>query len=105
MGSGRLSERRKISFKMLVTTIFGLVLAAILLPESMQRQHQIPESCQIVCPYIMRKVCGSDGVTYDNNCLLRRARKCNNANVRFAKKGACKKKKEKKDCRSRKDTG
>jgi len=87
---------------MYVTTLFCLVLAAILLPESTHSK-----ACHVVCPYLMRKVCGSNGVTYDNVCLLKADRECNNANVKLAKKGPCEKKEEPSgaDCLSPKDSG
>jgi len=85
---------------MFVTTIICLVLAAILLPESAQSAPP----CHVVCPYLLQKVCGSNGITYDNACLLRAAKECNNVDVKLAKQGACEDQSGE-DCTSPKDVG
>ncbi|XP_076065553.1 agrin-like isoform X2 [Oratosquilla oratoria] len=48
-------------------------------------QCQCPPTCELV----MRPVCGSDGVTYDNSCQLRRAVCTKQQNIRLLYVGAC----------------
>lgn len=47
-------------------------------------------NCNIVCPLVFDPVCGTDGKTYGNACLLAAENACNGTNVKIAHKGECK---------------
>merc|ERR1711931_456351 len=46
-------------------------------------------SCMVVCPKIMAPVCGSDGETYNNFCLLSAERDCNTPTLSIRHPGKC----------------
>ena len=43
-----------------------------------------------VCPRDLTPVCGEDGKTYDNKCLLKQANCSTKPRIRFAFRGSCK---------------
>ncbi|KAI3389331.1 hypothetical protein SNEBB_001448 [Seison nebaliae] len=45
--------------------------------------------CEVVCTKEMKPVCGSDGKTYNNLCLLYKERDCNNRKLEFKHHGQC----------------
>ena len=49
------------------------------------------ERCECIqgCPLIMRRVCGSDDVTYDNECLLKKTACEKNTEITIVKNGSC----------------
>ena len=49
------------------------------------------EECECVqeCPKVMKEVCGSDNVTYDNECLLKKAACEKNTEIKIKEKGSC----------------
>ena len=46
-------------------------------------------NCGIVCYLIYQPVCGSDGVTYSNQCMLDAKNKCDDTNVVKICDGVC----------------
>ncbi|RMX61254.1 hypothetical protein pdam_00007371 [Pocillopora damicornis] len=49
------------------------------------------EECECIqeCPKVMKEVCGSDNVTYDNECLLKKAACEKFTGIEIVKKGPC----------------
>ncbi|CAH3117524.1 unnamed protein product, partial [Pocillopora meandrina] len=49
------------------------------------------EECECIqeCPKVMKEVCGSDNVTYDNECLLKKAACKKNTEIKIKEKGSC----------------
>ena len=49
------------------------------------------EECECIqeCPKAMKEVCGSDNVTYDNECLLKKAACEKNTEIKIKEKGFC----------------
>ena len=52
--------------------------------------HQEPK-CSQACPKIYRPVCGSDGETYPNECVLNVTACENEENIRVVHEGPCSK--------------
>ena len=46
-------------------------------------------SCNQGCPKVLKRVCGSDNVTYDNKCLLKKTACEKNKKITIVKKGRC----------------
>merc|ERR1711931_278332 len=46
-------------------------------------------SCMVACPMVMKPVCGSDGETYNNFCLLSAERDCNTPTLSIRHPGKC----------------
>ncbi|CAG0892674.1 unnamed protein product [Cyprideis torosa] len=69
---------------------FQLFAVALFLCPSLQRAQIEPVECSelSLCPAIYRPVCGSDGKTYPNECLLQ-ARTCYDPNLTLVKEGPC----------------
>ncbi|XP_069683188.1 PI-actitoxin-Avd5a-like [Periplaneta americana] len=47
------------------------------------------DDCTIDCTRQMDPVCGTDGVTYDNKCLLEAENECHDKNIRVDYEGEC----------------
>ena len=49
------------------------------------------EECECIqeCPKVMKEVCGSDNVTYDNECLLKKAACEKYTGIQIVKKRPC----------------
>ena len=49
------------------------------------------EECECIqeCPKVMKEVCGSDNVTYDNECLLKKAACEKYTEIEIVDKGPC----------------
>ena len=49
------------------------------------------EKCKCIqeCPKMMKEVCGSDDVTYDNECLLKKAACENHTEIEIVEKRSC----------------
>ena len=47
------------------------------------------DSCDIKCTREFKQVCGSDGKTYNNECLLNRAKCTKRLFIKVAHQGAC----------------
>merc|ERR1712029_713866 len=52
-------------------------------------QAQAMRLCNFFCPMMLDEVCGTDGQTYGNPCMLDRERQCNNADLKVANPGKC----------------
>ncbi|XP_078366613.1 ovoinhibitor-like isoform X8 [Oculina patagonica] len=51
--------------------------------------HKPKSSCNQGCPKKIKQVCGSDNVTYDNRCLLKKTACEKNKEIKVVKKGRC----------------
>ncbi|DBA00261.1 TPA: hypothetical protein N0F65_007905 [Lagenidium giganteum] len=49
-----------------------------------------PKTCSAACPEILAQVCGSDGKTYDNECLFEYAKCSQNLEIKIVSKSKCK---------------
>merc|ERR1712243_391620 len=68
------NEKDKLELKMKLS----MVLFAL------ASQTQAMRLCNFFCPMILDEVCGTDGQTYGNPCMLDRERQCNNADLKVA---------------------
>ncbi|PFX14340.1 Neuropilin-1 [Stylophora pistillata] len=55
------------------------------------KNNRSEEKCECIqeCPRVMKQVCGSDGVTYGNECLLKKAACENNTRIKIMEEGSC----------------
>merc|ERR1712235_214401 len=50
---------------------------------------QAGTTCMYMCPMYLEEVCGSDGITYGNQCQLEREISCGNAGITKVNDGPC----------------
>ena len=56
---------------------------------SVHRVSGAPSGCPAFCPFELNKVCGSDGRTYDNECLLRAEACSSRIRITIQSQGSC----------------
>jgi len=71
-----------------ITLLLSLVAHAVCAPD-----------CNHLCDPVMNEVCGSDGVTYRNRCILDTIT-CRTPSVQFAYEGPCKEERADNDCQT-----
>ncbi|XP_069683184.1 turripeptide Ici9.2-like isoform X1 [Periplaneta americana] len=69
--------------KSCIALVFAVMFACVYLSQTM------PDECVRRCTKEYAPVCGSDGITYNNACILRSENECHHRDVRVEYEGVC----------------